>query len=162
MTTLSALPSLRQLRYLVTLAEHLHFTRAAQACFASQSTLSAGLKELESSLGVQLVERNRQTVALTPAGLEVATRARALLASAEDLVEFAASSAKPMTGTLRLGVIPTIAPFFLPTFLPLVRKKFPHLQLALREDLTAHLLERLADRQLDFALIALPFEIKGL
>lgn len=159
---MAALPSLRQLRYLLALAEHLNFTRAAEASFVSQSTLSTGLKELESTLGVQLVERDKQTVALTAVGKEVVTRARQVLAAAEDLSDFASDASRPMQGQLRLGVIPTIAPFVLPTVMPALREKFPQLQLALREDLTAHLLERLRNRQLDFALIALPYETDDL
>ncbi len=153
-----ALPSLRQLRYLIALAEHLSFTRAAQASFVSQSTLSTGLKELESTLGVQLVERGKQNVALTTVGKEVVARARQVLAAAEALSDFASDASRPMQGQLRLGVIPTIAPFLLPSVMPALREKFPALQLALREDLTAHLLERLRNRQLDFALIALPYD----
>ncbi len=155
---MAALPSLKQLRYLLALAEHLNFTGAAEACFVSQSTLSAGLKDLESTLGVQLVERDKQTVALTAVGMEVVTRAGQVLAAAEDLSEFASDASRPMQGQLRLGVIPTIAPFVLPTVMPALREKFPQVQLALREDLTARLLERLRNRQLDFALIALPYE----
>lgn len=159
---MAALPSLRQLRYLLALAEHLNFTRAAEATFVSQSTLSTGLKELESTLGVQLVERDKQTVALTAVGEEVLARARQVLAAAEDLSDFASDASRPMQGQLRLGVIPTIAPFVLPTVMPALREKFSQLQLALREDLTAHLLERLRNRQLDFALIALPYETDDL
>lgn len=155
---MAALPSLRQLRYLLALAEHLNFTRAADACFVSQSTLSTGLKELETTLGVQLVERDKQTVALTAVGDAVVARARQVLTAAEDLSDFAADAARPMQGQLRLGVIPTIAPFALPRVMPALREKFPQLQLALREDLTAHLLDRLRNRQLDFALIALPYD----
>ena len=154
---MASLPSLRQLRYLIALAEHLNFTRAAEASFVSQSTLSTGLKELESTFGVHLVERDKQSVALTVVGEEVVKRARQVLASAEDLSDFASDASRPMQGQLRLGVIPTIAPFVLPTLMPAVRQKFPELQLALREDLTANLLERLRNRQLDFALIALPY-----
>lgn len=159
---MAALPSLRQLRYLVALADSLNFTRAAEACFVSQSTLSAGLKELESVLTLQLVERDRQSVAFTPAGHMVLERARALLASAEDLAELARSAAKPMQGTIRLGVIPTIAPFLLPPVIGQMRKDYPELKFALREDLTANLLERLRNHQLDMALIALPYDTDGL
>jgi len=154
-----ALPSLRQLRYLVAVAEHLNFTRAADACFVSQSTLSAGLKELEAILGAQVVERDRRSVVLTPLGREIAERARSLLAEAEDLVDLAAGAAEPMSGTLRLGVIPTIAPFLLPKALPGLRARYPKLKLALREDLTGNLLARLRDGELDLALIALPYDI---
>jgi LysR family hydrogen peroxide-inducible transcriptional activator len=152
------MPSLRQLGYLVALAQHLNFTRAAAAFFVTQSTLSAGLKELEATLGATLVERDRQSVLMTALGLEVAARARQLLAAAEDLTQLAAASAEPMTGVLRLGAIPTIAPFLLPRILPGLRAKYPRLQLLLREDVSASLLQRLADGQLDFALLALPFD----
>jgi LysR family hydrogen peroxide-inducible transcriptional activator len=156
------LPSLRQLRYLVALSELNNFTRAAQACFVTQSTLSAGLKELESTLGARLVERDRHTVRMTAVGDAAVTRAHALLAAAEDLVASTAAAAEPMSGSLRLGVIPTIAPFLLPSLLPAVRARYPKLRLALREDLTANLLARLRDGQLDFALIALPYDTDGL
>lgn len=159
---MTALTSLKQLHYLVALSEQLNFTRAAESCFVTQSTLSSGLKELENVLGAQLVERNKQTVLMTPIGLEVANRARAILAAAQDLVGIAAGAGVPMTGLLRLGVIPTIAPFLLPLSLPLLRERYPALRLALREDLTANLLLRLEDGQLDFALIALPYDTTNL
>jgi len=157
-----ALPSLRQLRYFVAIAQELSFTRAAEVCFVGQSTLSAGLKELEDGLGIRLVERDRQNVAITPVGREILERARAILAASEDLVEYAEAAGKPMAGTIRLGVIPTIAPFLLPNVLPDIRTRFPSLKIALREDLTANLLTRLAEHQLDFILIALPYETSGL
>jgi LysR family hydrogen peroxide-inducible transcriptional activator len=156
------LATLRQLQYLVAVSQQLNFTQAAQSCFVTQSTLSAGLKELERVLGAQLVERDRQTVLMTPIGLEVASRAQAILASAQDLVEIAAGSHGPLTGLLRLGVIPTIAPFLLPPALRLLRECHPGLGLALREDLTANLLTRLEGGQLDFALIALPYDTANL
>ena len=159
---MTALPSLKQLQYLVALAQHLNFTRAAQSCFVTQSTLSAGLKELEAVLGAQLVERDRQTVLMTATGSEVAERARAIIAAAQDLVERAAQTPQPMSGALRLGVIPTVAPFLLPLALRRLRERYPDLRLALREDLTANLLQRLDDGQLDFALIALPYETGNL
>ena len=155
---MAALPSLRQLSYLVALAQHLNFTRAAAACFVTQSTLSAGLKELETTLGAPLVERDRQTVLMTPLGAEVVERARQLLAAADDLRALAAASADPMSGILRLGVIPTVAPFLLPRILPGLRSQYPKLKLLLREDVSANLLQRLAGGQLDFALLALPYD----
>ena len=155
---MTPLPSLKQLRYLVALSEHLNFTQAAQSCFVTQSTLSAGLKELEKVLGAQLVERDRQTVLMTPVGQEVASRARVIMAATRDLAESAAAATEPMTGLLRLGVIPTIAPFLLPQSLGLLRKRYPELRLALREDLTANLLMRLEDGQIDLALMALPYD----
>jgi LysR family hydrogen peroxide-inducible transcriptional activator len=159
---MAALPSLRQLRYFVAIAQELNFTRAAEVCFVGQSTLSAGLKELEDGLGVRLVERDRQNVAITPIGLEILERAKTILASSQDLVEYADAAGKPMSGTIRLGVIPTIAPFLLPNVLPDIREHYPNLKIALREDLTANLLARLVDHQLDFALIALPYDTTGL
>ena len=155
---MTALPSLKQLHYLIALSEHLNFTRAAESCFVTQSTLSAGLKELEGVLGARLVERDRQTVLITPIGLEVVARARAILAATQDLADLAAMADEPMTGLLRFGVIPTIAPFLLPRMMQALRERYPRLKLALREDLTAKLLSRLEAGQLDFALIALPYE----
>ncbi len=151
------LPSIRQLHYLVMLSEHLNFTRAAEACFVTQSTLSAGVRELEALLGVKLVERDRQTVLMTPVGDDITQRARHILAATQDLVESAAQMLTPMSGQLRLGIIPTIAPFLLPNALSRLRERYPQLRLALREDLSANLLARLEDGQLDFALIALPY-----
>ena len=159
---MATLPSLRQLRYFVAVAQELNFTRAAEACFVGQSTLSAGLKELEDVLGVCLVERDRQNVAITPIGVEILERAKGILASSQDLVEYASASGESMVGTIRLGVIPTIAPFLLPNVLPDIREHYPKLKIVLREDLSANLLARLADHQLDFALIALPYDTAGL
>ena len=155
---MATLPSLRQLSYLVALAERLNFTQAAQDCFVTQSTLSAGIMELESILNARLVERERHRVLMTPLGLAVTERARGLLAVAADLVESTQDAAAPLAGIVRLGVIPTIAPFLLPQILPDMRAQHPALQFALREDLTANLLARLDSGQLDLALIALPFE----
>lgn len=151
------LPTLRQLRYLVALAEHRHFGRAAEACLATQSTLSAGLQELENLLGVMLVERTKRKVMLTPLGEEVVARAREVLRGAEDIADLAASAAEPLSGPLRLGVIPTIGPFLLPRVLPGLRAAHPKLRLYLREDLTARLLDRLGAGDLDLVLIALPY-----
>jgi LysR family hydrogen peroxide-inducible transcriptional activator len=155
---MSALPTLRQLGYLVELAERLNFRAAADAQFVTQSTISAGIKDLEAVLGVQLVERDRRHVRLTAVGEEVVGRARGLLAAATDLTEAARSAAKPLAGPLRLGAIPTIAPYLLPTLLPPLRRAYKELRLLLREDLTERLLERLQAGSLDIALIALPFD----
>ncbi len=159
---MSVLPSMRQLGYLVAVGQHLNFTKAAESCFVSQSTLSAGLKDLEDSLGAQLVERDRQKVSITPMGKEVISRAVKLLTASKDLVEYTKSALQKMTGTIRLGVIPTIAPFVLPKILPEIRAIYPQLKIALREDLTNNLLQKINDHQLDFALIALPYDIDGL
>ena len=157
-----ALPSLRQLRYLVVLAERLNFRAAAEACFVTQSTLSAGIKELERQLGAQLVERDKRSVRLTPLGEQVTERARRLVAEAGDLVATARATRDPLSGAFRLGVIPTIAPFLLPVALPKLRGRFPELKLYLREDLTARLLEALRTGDLDAALIALPYDTEEL
>jgi LysR family transcriptional regulator, hydrogen peroxide-inducible genes activator len=159
---MTALPSLKQLRYLVALSDQLNFTRAAESCFVTQSTLSAGLKELEKVLGTQLVERDRTKMLMTPIGLSLVEQARAIVAATQDLVELAIGARKPMTGLLRLGVIPTIAPFLLPHSLQLLRERYPTLHLALREDVTVNLLSRLEDGQLDLALIALPYDTANL
>jgi LysR family hydrogen peroxide-inducible transcriptional activator len=155
-------PSLKQLQYLVAISDQLNFTRAAEFCFVTQSTLSAGLKELEDILGVRLVERDRQTVLMTPIGLEIARRARSILVATQELVELAAGAPEPMTGDIRLGIIPTIAPFLLPRAMHCVREHYPRLRLALREDTTGNLLARLEDGQLDLALIALPYDTGNL
>jgi LysR family hydrogen peroxide-inducible transcriptional activator len=157
MSSIVHLPSLKQLRYLVALEEHRHFGRAAAACFVSQSTLSAGLKELETALDAELVERNNRTVVFTALGLEVAQRAKRVLREAEELAELAARSKEPLSGRLRLGVIPTIAPYLLPKTLPYLRKAYPKLQLYLTEDQTARLLGLLEDGTLDLVLMALPY-----
>jgi LysR family hydrogen peroxide-inducible transcriptional activator len=159
---MNILPSLRQLRYLAAVAETRHFGRAAEACFVTQSTLSAGLKELESQLGVTLVERTKRRVMLTPLGQEVVARAKRLLAAAGEIVELARAAAEPLSGPLSLGAIPTIAPFLLPKVLARVRKAHPQLKLHLVEDLTARLLERLQAGELDLALIALPYRAPDL
>ena len=156
---MAALPSLQQLRYLIALDEERHFGRAAEKSFITQSTLSASLRDLESTLDVTLVERDRRHVAFTAIGDAVVARARDLLSQANDLTELCASSRNPLTGTFRLGVIPTIAPFALPTSLPIIRAQFPKLKLFLREDLTAVCLERLLASALDAALIALPYDL---
>jgi LysR family hydrogen peroxide-inducible transcriptional activator len=131
---------------------------AAEAQFVTQSTLSAGIKELERLLGVQLLERDHRNVRLTAVGEDVVTRARELLAAATDLAEAASSPSRPLSGPLRLGAIPTIAPYLLPQVLSALRRAYPELKLYLREDLTKPLLERLSAGVLDVALIALPFD----
>lgn len=151
------LPTLRQLRYLVALAEHRHFGRAADSCFATQSTLSAGLQELENLLDVKLVERSKRKVILTPLGEVIVARARVALREAGDIAAIAHASKDPLCGALRLGVIPTIGPYLLPRVLPPLRQSYPNLKLYLREELTARLLDALDLGDLDAALIALPF-----
>lgn len=158
---MAALPTIKQLRYLIALSETLSFTKAAESCFVGQSTLSAGLKELEDSLGVQLVERDKHSVSMTPIGRGVVERAQRLIVQADDLVDFVEGSAGSMVGVIKLGVIPTIAPFLLPSLLPKIREQYPNLKVVLREDLSANLMEKLNRHELDFALIALPYDTEG-
>ncbi len=148
--------NLRDLRYLVAVADHRHFGQAARACYVSQPTLSTQLKKLEAYLDVQLVERNRRHVILTPLGEMLAERARSILAAADDMVELARAQAEPMAGELRLGVIPTAGPYLLPYVIPELRQRYPELRLRLREDVTARLMEQLRAGTLDGALLAAP------
>lgn len=156
------LPTLRQLHYLKLLAEHASFSRAAAAAHVTQPTLSAGIQELERTLGAPVVDRGRSGVFLTPVGEDAVRRAEDILARAEDMVQAARSAGRPLTGRFRLGVIPTVAPFMLPKALPVLRMRFPELRLFLREDLTARLIAALKSGALDAALIALPYETSGI
>jgi LysR family hydrogen peroxide-inducible transcriptional activator len=154
--------TLRQLRYLVAVADELHFGRAAEAANVSQPSLSAQIQALEEALGTQLVERTARRVLLTPAGAEVAARARDVLGAVRDLADVARAAARPLSSALRLGVIPTSGPYLLPRVLPELRAAFPELRLLLREEQTARLLERLRAGDLDLLLLALPAEGPGL
>lgn len=156
------LPSLRQFQFLVALADELHFGRAAQNCNVSQSTLSAGLKELETILGVPLAERTKRSVLLTSVGAAVAARARVLLRDAQEISELARYQAGAMQGDIRVGAIPTLGPYLLPKLLPRLRERYPHLRLFLREELTDSLIAGLREGRLDAILIALPYEIGDL
>jgi LysR family hydrogen peroxide-inducible transcriptional activator len=151
------LPTLKQLQYLVALQTHGHFGRAAEACFVTQSTLSAGIKELETLIGVTLVERTRRVVRFSPLGLRVAEKARRILRDTEDLTDMVRASGKPLAGELRLGVIPTIAPFLLPALLPRLRMQWPDLKLYLREETSPAACKALHRGQLDCVLLALPY-----
>lgn len=156
------LPSLQQLRFLVALADELHFGRAAETCHVTQSTLSNGIKELEATLGVALAERSKRSVLLTPVGEEIADRARRLLADATDLVDAAKRHSGTLRGDLRLGAIPTVGPFLAPKLMPLVREAFPELRVYFREELTESLIAGLKAGRLDAILFALPFDHEGL
>lgn len=151
------LPTIKQLQYLVALHEHSHFGHAAAACCVSQSTLSAGIRELESLLGVTLVERSRRVVRFTPLGNSVVAKAHRLLREAEELSDLVQSAGRPLSGELRMSVIPTIAPFLLPKILPRLRKERPQLKLFLREETTQDALESLHHGRADCVLLALPF-----
>jgi len=148
-------PTLRQLEYLVAIADLGSFHRAARACGVSQPGLSAQIRQLEALLDLRLLERDRRRVLLTPAGHELVRRARAVLAEARGLVETANALQRPLCGTLRLGVIPTVAPYLLPRALPRVRRQHPELRLSLREAQTADLVASLARGELDVLLLAL-------
>ena len=151
------LPTVKQLQYLVALRRFGHFGKAADACFVTQSTLSAGLRELETLLGTTLVERTRRVVRFTALGEKIADKAVSVLRETEELAEMARAQGRPLHGDLRMGVIPTIAPFLLPTMLPRLRQQWPELKLYLREETSSAACEALHRGQLDCVLLALPF-----
>ncbi|MFI5407850.1 hydrogen peroxide-inducible genes activator [Kaistia sp. UC242_56] len=156
------LPTLRQMQYFVALAETGSFSRAANACHVTQSTLSDAIRQLEETVGVSLIDRSNRTMALTAAGEEAVRRMKALLVDAREMVDAARSSQAPLSGRIRLGVIPSIAPYFLPRALPELRRAYPDLRLHLREDLTRTLLDDLRGGRLDICLIAFPVQTEGL
>jgi LysR family hydrogen peroxide-inducible transcriptional activator len=151
------LPTVKQLQYLVALRRFGHFGKAADACFVTQSTLSAGLRDLETLLGLRLVERTRRVVRFTPLGEKIADKAVKVLRETEELAEMARAQGRPLHGELRMGVIPTIAPFLLPAMLPRLREQWPQLKLYLREETSSAACEALHRGQLDCVLLALPF-----
>ncbi len=148
--------NLRDLKYLVALADLRHFGKAADACFVSQPTLSTQIRKLEDELGVVLVERAPRKVMLTAAGLDVVQRARRIVADVEQMREATRRSRDPESGTLRLGVFPTLGPYLLPHVVPTLRARFPQLELLLVEEKSDELLQRLREGKLDAALLALP------
>lgn len=148
--------NLRDLRYLVALADHRHFGKAAAACFVSQPTLSTQIRKLEDELGVAVVERAPRKVMLTPVGREMAERARRIVAEVEQMKETARRSQDPEAGTVRLGMFPTLGPYLLPHVVPRIRARFPRLELRLVEEKSDVLLARLKDGRLDAGLLALP------
>ncbi len=151
------LPTLKQLQYLVALRDAGHFGRAAEASFVTQSTLSAGIRELETLIGVTLVERTRRVVRFTPLGEKIVDKARRVLREADELGDIARSAGRPLSGEMRMSVIPTIAPFLLPRILPRLRKDYPDLKLFLREETSAHACESLHHGRSDCVLLALPY-----
>ena len=153
----SRVPTIKQLRYLCAVVEHGHFGKAARACHVSQSTLSAGILELEEVLGASLLERNNRNLVLTSLGEADVERSRALLLYLEDLVALCQASAQPVSGSLRLGVIQTIAPFILPGLLQAMRAEHPEFTLFIREDQSQDLIDALHRGDLDILLLALPF-----
>ncbi|WP_153018727.1 LysR substrate-binding domain-containing protein, partial [Marichromatium gracile] len=148
--------TLRQMRFLVALADTGNFSRAAEQCHVTQSTLSTGLKEMESRLGVRVAERTTHAVIMTPVGAALANRARQILASVGDFEEMARAAANESALHIRLGTIPTVGPFLLPRALPILRKTWPRLKVYLREELTDALVSGLQDGRLDVILLALP------
>lgn len=156
------LPTLRQLLYLKLVAEYQSFNKAAEAAFVSQPALSTGIAELEKILGTRLIDRARGQVILTAAGEEILQKATSLLADAEDLVACARALVQPLSGRFRLGLIPTIAPFMLPSLYHRISQDFPNLKLFLREDQTSRLIAGLKNGTLDAAIIALPYDLSGL
>jgi len=152
-------PTLRQLEYAVALADEGSFHRAAERCAVTQPALSTQIRQLEEALGVGLFERSRRRVLLTAAGDALVSRARALLAASDDLVAAARAEGRPLSGPLRLGVIPTVAPYLLPAALPGVRAAHPDLRLRLREDRTASLVAACRQGELDLLLLALEADL---
>ena len=155
-------PSLRQLECAVAVAEKLSFRRAAEACFISQPALSLQIRQLETLLGARLFERDRRRVLLTPAGEQLLPHLKGALLAIDHVVEAARAQRDPLAGTLRLGVIPTVAPYVLPGVVGPLRKRYPELRLLLREDRTARLVERVQEGKLDLALLALEAELGSL
>jgi LysR family hydrogen peroxide-inducible transcriptional activator len=153
----SYMPTLKQLQYLVALKEQGHFGKAADACFVTQSTLSAGIRELESLIGITLVERTRRVVRFTALGDRIVDKAHRVLREAEELAAIAQASGKPLCGELRMSVIPTIAPFLLPQLLPRLRAEKPELKLYLREETSHAAVESLRHGHVDCVLLALPY-----
>jgi LysR family hydrogen peroxide-inducible transcriptional activator len=151
-----AMLNLKDLKYLVTIADTGHFGKAAERCFVSQPTLSAQLKKLEQTLGVQLVERQPNNVKLTEIGREVAERSRRMLAQSEEIVALARAAADPLAARLKMALIPTIGPYLLPRITQKIRKTLPKLKLMLYEHQTENLLQRLQDGEIDLGILALP------
>ncbi len=153
------LPTLRQLNYLIALHEERHFTKAAKACFISQSALSTSIAELEALLDVPLIDRGGRKLIFTAAGEEVVKRSRKILADSEELVDLAKHLSKPLSGMVRLGVIPTIAPWFLPMAIMEIKKTFPDIHFHLIEMETEVLLQAVETGDIDLGLMALPWDV---
>jgi len=154
--------NLRELQYLVALADHRNFRRAADACLVSQPTLSTQIRKLEEELGVTLFERTNRKVMPTPAGQDAVARARRILGEMQEMREAARRLSRPEAGVARLGVFPTLGPYLLPEVMPQVRARFPQLQLLLTEEKSDQLLARLREGRLDAAILALPVHDPGL
>jgi len=153
---------LKDLRYLVAIADTRHFGQAAERCFVSQPTLSAQLKKLEDYLGVPLVERQPRKALLTPAGAEIVARARRIVEASDEVVAIAQAHREPLAGRLKVAFLPTIGPYLLPVVAPRLRKTLPHLEFMLYEHQTATMLERLKAGEIDMGVLALPVDLDGL
>ena len=153
---------LKDLRYLVAVADSGHFGQAAERCFISQPTLSAQLKKLEDYLGVQLIERQPRGATLTEAGEQIVARARLILSASDEVVTIAQTHRDPLSGRLRVAMIPTVGPYVLPQVAPAVHKQMPRLDLLLFEYQTAAMLEKIQTGEIDVGVLALPVEIEGL
>jgi LysR family hydrogen peroxide-inducible transcriptional activator len=155
------MPTLRQFRYLVAVAETLSFRRAAEICHVTQPTLSDQIRELETRLKVQLIERSRRKVVITPLGLDIADRARRVLRDVQDIIDLAERGRHILEGMLRLGVLPSLGPYLMPLILPYLRQRYPDLKLYLREDTASGLMQRLEDGELDLLVYPVPVRRAG-
>lgn len=156
------MPTVKQMQYLLALADTLHFGEAAKKCFVTQSTLSAGIRDLEAVLNLQVAERTKRSVRLTSAGRDIVARSRAIILQTTEMLEAASVGQELLCGTMHLGIIPTIAPFLLPVALPIIRNEFPSLELVLIEDESANIVENLQKGDLDVIVYALPYSTVGL
>ena len=154
--------SIKQIKYALAIEEHCHFKKAADACAISQSALSSAINDMERLLGYQVFERDNKKVLVTPLGREMLSKARNIFIEVNDLQNLGCADNGPLNGSLSVGMIPTIAPYLLPTMLPNVQEKFPNLELVIEEDQSQHLVDRVLTGQLDTAVLALPFECQGL
>jgi LysR family hydrogen peroxide-inducible transcriptional activator len=154
--------TIKQLNYALAAAKALHFKKAAETCFVSPSTLSTAIAELESELGIRIFERDNKKVLVTPMGEKVLEKAQAIKIQMQDFTALGQSLEDPMANSLSLGIIPTIGPFLIPLVLPALQKKYPKLQLSITENQSNTLIEQLEDGDLEMAILALPFDIKGL
>ena len=155
------LPSLKHLQYLINVHKYQHFGEAAKACFVSQSTLSSGIAALENTLGVRLIERDNKKILFTPLAEKVVQQAKHILLSVTELTDQVQSFSRPFGGSLKLGVIPTIAPFLIPQILMMIKKEFPELKVFVREDQSDVVLKQLNDGELDLVLLAMPYPASG-
>ncbi|MDP7143174.1 MAG: hydrogen peroxide-inducible genes activator [Alphaproteobacteria bacterium] len=156
------LPTLKQLQYLIALADQRSFSRAAESCYVTQSTLSASIAALEELIGGPVVDRSRKDLSITPLGRQVLDKAKHIVMETNDLLSLARSMDQPLTTTLRMGVIPTVAPYLIPLIIPQIKKHYPQLDLKIFEDQSARILHKLNQGQLDVVLLAFPYDTEGL